>query len=254
MESSPGPDAFSSIMPLEPFEEAPGMDETTRSTSPALTLSGVTRSFRAGERVVNVLAGLDLQVAASERVAVMGASGSGKSTLLNLAAGMDRPDSGQVCVLGEALETIAEPGLTRFRARNVGLVFQDFNLIDSLSAGENIELPLWLNGFDSEGSQLAGLAETLGIAGLLDRMPEQLSGGEKQRIAIARALVHGPGLLLADEPTGSLDEASAGRVLDLFDRVCADQGCALVLVTHNPEAAAICDRRLQLRGGKLHPV
>src|SRR5699024_9623839 len=183
-----------------------------------------------------------------------------KSTLLNLAAGMDRPDAGVVEVLGERLADLAEPGLTRFRARNIGLVFQDFNLIDSLNVRENLTLPLWLNGLEAPagggGSNVndrAGeLTAILGISELLERMPDQLSGGEKQRVAIARALIHGPELLLADEPTGSLDEATAERVLALFDRITAAQGCALILVTHNPAAAAICDRGLSLRGGRLH--
>ena len=228
------------------------MVDNSAPNAPALVLSGVTRRFGAGDRVVPVLDRLDLEVRRGERVAVMGASGSGKSTLLNLAAGMDRPDEGSVAVLGESLAAIPEPGLTRFRARNIGLVFQDFNLIDSLDVRENIALPLWLNGLDRDSGAAEALAETLGVASLLERMPGQLSGGEKQRVAIARALVHGPELLLADEPTGSLDEAAAGRVLALFDRVTAERGCALVLVTHNPEAAAVCNRRYQLRAGRLH--
>lgn len=228
------------------------MQSRPQTPPPALQLHEVSRRYRAGDRLVSVIDALDLRIDRAERVAIMGASGSGKSTLLNLAAGMDRPDEGRVEVLGEALENLAEPALTHFRARHIGLVFQDFNLIDSLDVRENIELPLWLNGMDSEGGRIAELAETLGIASLLERMPDQLSGGEKQRAAIARALVHGPDLLLADEPTGSLDETAAGRVLDLFDRVTAESGCALVLVTHNPEAAAFCDRRLDLRGGRLH--
>lgn len=229
------------------------MNQTSPSSPPALVLEGISRRFSDGERVVTVLEGLDLQVRRGERVAVMGASGSGKSTLLNLAAGMDRPDDGRVFLLDEPLDAIAEPGLTRFRARHVGLVFQDFNLIDSLSVRENIALPLWLNGLDNKETRLDELSETLGITELHDRLPDQLSGGEKQRVAIARALVHRPEVLLADEPTGSLDEASAERVLALFDQVTAENGCALVLVTHNPQAAAICDRQLQLRGGHLHP-
>lgn len=234
------------------------MIENRSSRPRALALRGVARRFSAGERVVTVLEHLDLEIATGERVAVMGASGSGKSTLLNLAAGMDRPDEGVVQVLNETLADLGEPGLTRFRARNIGLVFQDFNLIDSLNVRENITLPLWLNGLDElkeldrERDQASDLIETLGIAGLLERMPDQLSGGEKQRVAIARALIHGPELLLADEPTGSLDEATAERVLALFDRITAVQGCALVLVTHNPAAAAICDRQLSLRGGRLY--
>lgn len=231
------------------------MVKNSPSKAQALALSRVTRRFSAGERIVTVLEDLDLEVEKGERVAVMGTSGSGKSTLLNLAAGMDRPDEGVVQVLGETLADLAEPGLTRFRARNIGLVFQDFNLIDSLNVRENITLPLWLNGLEQPGQendQVGELTETLGIAGLLERMPDQLSGGEQQRVAIARALVHGPELLLADEPTGSLDEATAKRVLTLFDRITAVQGCALVLVTHNPDAAAVCDRQLSLRGGRLH--
>ena len=227
------------------------MSPDTPPTAPALSLCAVSRRFSAGEREVSVLDGLDLQLGRGERVAVMGASGSGKSTLLNLAAGMDRPEQGRVQVLGQDLDALGEPALTRFRARNVGLVFQDFNLIDSLSARENIELPLWLNNLDDAAS-LNALAETLGIGALLDRMPGQLSGGEKQRVAIARALVHDPELLLADEPTGSLDESSAERVLALFDRITRERGCALVMVTHNPAAAAVCDRQYQLRGGRLH--
>ncbi len=221
------------------------------STPPALILRAVSRRFRAGEREVSVLDGLDLELGRGERVAVMGASGSGKSTLLNLAAGMDRPEQGRVQVLGQDLDELSEPALTHFRARNVGLVFQDFNLIDSLSVRENIELPLWLNGLDDEAS-LHALVKTLGIDDLLARMPGQLSGGEKQRVAIARALVHDPELLLADEPTGSLDETSAERVLALFDRITRERGCTLILVTHNPAAAAVCDRQYQLRGGRLH--
>lgn len=220
-------------------------------TAPALSMRGIDRTFRSGKRLIPVLRGLDLEIGRGERVAVMGASGSGKSTLLHLAAGMDRPDAGQVELLGRDLGALAEPEVTHFRARAVGLVFQDFNLVDSLSAGENIDLPLWLNGRPRQNQAFDELAAALGIDELLDRLPEQLSGGEKQRVAIARALVHEPGLVLADEPTGSLDESTAADVLSLFEQITAERGCALVLVTHNPAAAAICDRCLELRGGRL---
>lgn len=219
---------------------------------PALHLDGVSRHFTAGSRRIPVLEGLNLKLAEGDRVAIMGASGSGKSTLLNLAAGMDRPDGGRVSVCGQALGKLAEPGLTRFRARRIGLVFQDFNLIDSLTAGENIELPLWLTGESRQHTEKRHLARLLGIDDLLERLPGQLSGGEKQRVAIARALVHRPSLVLADEPTGSLDESSAADVLDLFGRITAERGCALILVTHDPTAAAVCERRYDLRGGQLH--
>jgi len=198
-----------------------------------------------------VLDGLDLEVAAGERVAVMGASGSGKSTLLHLSAGMDRPDDGRVYVEGTDLADTPEPRRTRLRADAIGLVFQDFNLIDSLTVAENIELPMWLNQRPMDGGKMRDLAAELGIEALLERLPGELSGGEQQRVAIARALVHEPRLLLADEPTGALDQVTAAGVLDLFDRVTAGRDCALVMVTHNPEAARICDRTLWLRQGRL---
>ncbi|MGY6554867.1 MAG: ABC transporter ATP-binding protein [Wenzhouxiangella sp.] len=200
---------------------------------------------------VQVLEDLNLDLALGERVAVMGASGSGKTTLLHLAAGMDTPDAGEVLIDGKALSNLAEPERSRFRARYIGLVFQDFNLIDSLTVRENIELPLWLNGLSDETARIRELTDELGISALLERLPEKLSGGEKQRVAIARALVHRPALLLADEPTGSLDQNTADSVLKLFDRVTRQQNVTLLMVTHNDEAAALCDRTLHLRHGRL---
>lgn len=220
-------------------------------SEPVLEMAGVERGFRSGDSRVRVLAGADLVVAPGERVAVMGASGSGKSTLLHLAAGMDRPDAGHVRVLGTDLGALKEPQRTRFRARHVGLVFQDFNLLDSLTAAENIELVLWLNGERRRAERVRELAAALGIQGLLARHPAGLSGGEQQRVAIARALVHRPALILADEPTGSLDEDSAGDVLALLARAVEERQCALVLATHSRAAAAMCQRRLALRGGRL---
>lgn len=220
----------------------------------ALRLGAVRRSYRSGPARVQVLAGADLEVARGERVAIMGASGSGKSTLLHIAGGMDLPDDGWVEVLGQRVNELPEPRRTRFRARHVGLVFQDYNLLDGLSAAENIELVLWLNGLRSIPGRLQRvreLAGELGISKLLDRRPDQMSGGEQQRVAIARALIHEPDLVLADEPTGSLDEASASSVLDLLAAAAAGRGCALVLVTHNAAAAARCDRILKLTGGRL---
>lgn len=219
-------------------------------TETVLKISGLQRRFGSAHDV-QVLEKLNLDLAAGERVAVMGASGSGKTTLLHLAAGMDTPDAGEVLVGGRSLSALAEPERTRFRARFIGLVFQDFNLIDSLTVRENIELPLWLNGLRGQESRIGELAEELGIAKLLERLPEKLSGGEKQRVAIARALVHRPALLLADEPTGSLDQTTAEGVLKLFDRVTRQQNVTLLMVTHNDEAAALCDRILHLRHGRL---
>lgn len=200
---------------------------------------------------VEVLEDLNLELDEGERVAVMGASGSGKTTLLHLAAGMDTPDAGEVKIDGRALSSLPEPQRTRFRARFIGLIFQDFNLIDSLTVRENIELPLWLNEKREKSHRITELAEELGIEALLGRLPEKLSGGEKQRVAIARALVHRPALLLADEPTGSLDQNTAEGVLRLFDRITRQHNVTMLMVTHNDEAAALCDRVLHLRHGRL---
>nr|WP_239056905.1 ABC transporter ATP-binding protein [Wenzhouxiangella limi] len=215
-----------------------------------MLIQGLQRRFGTSGPV-QVLDDLTLELSAGERVAVMGSSGSGKTTLLHLAAGMDTPDAGEVRVGGHRLSRLAEPERTRFRARYIGLVFQDFNLIDSLTVRENIELPLWLNNRLDQRQRITELAEELGIADLLERLPEKLSGGEKQRVAIARALVHRPALLLADEPTGSLDQTTAEGVLALFDRVTREHGVTLLMVTHNDDAAALCDRVLQLRHGRL---
>ena len=218
-----------------------------------LVLDNVSRRFRTGSETVGVLDGLTLTLERGQRLAIMGASGSGKTTLLHLAAGMDRPDSGQIELAGRDLATLPEPDITRLRARHVGLVFQDFNLLDSLSVRENIELPLWLNGLDIDDKRLDALLGLLGIEKLMNRLPESLSGGEKQRVAIARALIHEPDLLLADEPTGSLDQSTAETVLDLFDRVARETGATLLMVTHNQQAAELCERTLHLRHGELHP-
>ncbi len=221
------------------------------SSEVALDIIGLGRSFISGSSQVEVLKGLDLRLDQGERVAIMGTSGAGKSTLLHLAAGMDRPDRGTVTLAGRDLDRLDEPALSRHRARHVGLVFQDFNLIDSLTAFENIELALWLNSRRQASDRVRRLARQLGLDDLLERLPSQLSGGERQRVAIARALIHKPTLVLADEPTGSLDEETASDVLDLFDQACRDTGCALLMVTHDREAAKICDRLTRLHLGRL---
>lgn len=197
---------------------------------------------------------LNLELMAGTRLAIMGQSGSGKTTLLHLASGMDQPDQGRVVVCGKVLSELPEPERTHWRAQHIGLVFQDFNLIDSLSVSENIEIPLWLCGLSNRRERIARLAEALEITGLLERLPQALSGGEKQRVAIARALVHEPALLLADEPTGSLDETNADAVLDLFSHITQRLNCAVVLVTHDPKAAKTCDVVMQLKGGQLAPM
>jgi putative ABC transport system ATP-binding protein len=224
------------------------------SGAPALRLRGVSRQYHDGTAELQVLDRVDLDVRAGQSLAVTGASGSGKSTLLHLAGGMDLPDAGEVEVLGQAINRLAEPERTRFRARHIGLVFQDYNLIESLSAYENIELAAWLTGVSAARAEVQRLAEELGIGALLDRRPDQLSGGQQQRVAICRALIHRPALVLADEPTGSLDQASAAQVMQVLAASVAARGSALVLVTHSAEIAAACDRQLQVRGGKLVAV
>jgi ABC-type lipoprotein export system ATPase subunit len=216
-----------------------------------LQIEAVERRYVSGNQRIGVLDRLNLNLEQGERVAIMGASGSGKTTLLHLAAGMDRPDAGRVILAGRDLGRLGEPELTRLRARHTGLIFQDFNLIDSLTVSENIELPRWLNRLTPDPDQLSWLCQALDIKPLLERLPDQLSGGERQRVAIARALIHQPALLLADEPTGSLDQNTASRVLELFDQVLRETGRTLLMVTHNEEAAALCDRVLFLRNGQL---
>ena len=216
-----------------------------------LSLEGVSRHFRSGMDTVKVLDGVDLDLAAGQRLAIMGASGSGKSTLLHLAAGMDRPDAGTITLDGQALDGLREPALTRFRARRVGLVFQDFNLVESLTVYDNIALVPWLTALQTDREAIEALCDSLGIARLMNRFPAQLSGGEKQRAAIARALIHQPALILADEPTGSLDPDSADIVLDLFDQSVRALDCAVLMVTHNQDAAARMDDTLYLTHGQL---
>lgn len=194
---------------------------------------------------------LNLELSAKTRLAIMGQSGSGKTTLLHLASGMDQPDAGRVVVCGKALSEMPEPERTHWRAQHIGLVFQDFNLIDSLTVAENIEIPLWLCGLSNRQKRIQQLAEALEITALLGRLPQALSGGEKQRVAIARALVHEPALLLADEPTGSLDEVNATAVLNLFSDITHRLNCAVIVVTHDPKAAETCDVVMHLKGGKL---
>lgn len=216
-----------------------------------LRMRGVRRTFHDGNADVRVLDDVDLDVAAGERLAITGESGSGKSTLLHLAAGMDLPGAGVIELLEQQVNQLAEPARTRYRARHIGLVFQDYNLIESLTAAENIELVGWLTGTGTSAAAIERLARELGIAELLGRRPDQLSGGQQQRVAIARALIHEPSLVLADEPTGSLDQASAEQVMQVLAESVMSRDCALVLVTHSETAAARCDRRVRLVAGKL---
>lgn len=216
-------------------------------------LEQVCRRFQSGGQTITVLDRLSFSLDRGQRIAIMGASGSGKSTLLHLVAGMDHPDSGEIWLGNTRLDQLAEPARTRLRARRIGLVFQDFNLIEALSVRDNIAMVMWLNGLDERSGAIEALADRLEIGHLLDRLPEQLSGGEKQRAAIARALIHQPDLLLADEPTGALDPTTADRVLDLFDEAVDRAGCTLLMVTHNQAAADRLGQVWRLDRGQLQP-
>jgi putative ABC transport system ATP-binding protein len=219
-----------------------------------LTIRQLSRSFAEGGRVHRVLAGVEAQVGAGETVAIMGRSGSGKSTLLNLISGIDRPDSGSVHVDGLEVSALGEPARTLFRRAHVGFVYQFFNLIPTLDAAENVRLVLELNGVRGAAARARSLAAlaAVGLAARATSAVEDLSGGEQQRVAIARALVHEPRLLLADEPTGNLDEETAREVLPLLLSLARARGATLLIVTHDTALAQQADRVLELREGRLH--
>ncbi|MGO8907002.1 MAG: ABC transporter ATP-binding protein [Solirubrobacteraceae bacterium] len=216
-----------------------------------LDARGVYKSVGRGAAARLLLQGLDLGVQAGEMVAVLGRSGSGKSTLLHLLGGLDRPDEGRIVVAGESLTDASERELTRIRLRRVGFVFQSFQLIEELTGAENVLLPATLPGAPPGGRERGlSLIEELGLASVAARAPHELSGGEQQRFAIARALVNDPALVLADEPTGNLDTSSAAAVLSLLRGLTAD-GRGVVLVTHEQQATAEADRVLYLVEGRL---
>lgn len=218
-----------------------------------VSLRSVCKNFSEGEGERQVLSGLDFDVEQGEVVALLGSSGSGKSTLLNIVAGLTLPDSGTVEVAGQQLQRLDDEARTLFRRKFVGFVFQFFHLVPTLTVEENLRLPLQLNGLEEKGSseQIAGLLERLGLADRAGALPDRLSGGEQQRIAVARALVHGPEIVLADEPTGNLDEASAQSVLDLIFELSREKGASVLLVTHSQQVAEQCDRSQRIVSGRL---
>jgi len=214
---------------------------------------GVDKVFRRGSEEVHVLGGLDLEIPHGEFLALMGPSGSGKSTLLNLIGGLDRPSKGEVLVGGKRIDSLSDRRLAAWRARHVGLVFQFYNLMPVLSAARNVELPLLLTSL-SKSERKKHVETALSVVGLGHRTkhyPRQLSGGEQQRVGIARAIVTDPTLLLCDEPTGDLDRKSGDEVLELLQALNKDQGKTVVMVTHDPHAAARASRTLYLDKGQL---
>ncbi|MFJ2811464.1 ABC transporter ATP-binding protein [Kitasatospora sp. NPDC087271] len=220
--------------------------------TPVLHLENVTRVHGQGAAEVQALRGIDLKVHPGEFVAVMGPSGSGKSTLLTLAGGLDTPTTGQVLVEGVALGGLTRKRLAQVRRRSIGYVFQDYNLIPALTAGENISLPRELDGLSARAARREALAalEELGIPELADRFPDDMSGGQQQRVAIARALIGDRRLVLADEPTGALDSTTGEAVLAVLRARC-DAGAAAMMVTHEARHAAWADRVVFLRDGRM---
>ena len=221
------------------------------SPRPALELDQVHLSLGQGASRVHILKGISLSVGEGEAVGLVGPSGSGKSTLLMVAAGLERPDSGRISIAGQDLGALDEDGLARFRGRTVGIVFQAFHLIPTMTAIENVAIPLELAGnpdaFDIARKEL----ELVGLGDRLTHYPPQLSGGEQQRVALARALAPSPAILVADEPTGNLDEATGQSIIDLMFRLKNERGATLVLVTHDMALAERCDRRIRLRSGEI---
>ena len=215
-----------------------------------LALEQVSTSYSTGEGPLAVLRGVSMSLDAGESLALTGESGSGKSTLLHLAGGLDRPDGGAVLFGGRDIAGLGEADLAAFRRESVGLVFQQFNLIPSLDAGANLAFQARLAG-RHDAEWCARLAERLGLSKLLGRSPEQLSGGQQQRVASGRALAGRPRLILADEPTGNLDEVTGDAVLDLMLALTAETGAALLMVTHSARLAGRLGRRLNLAGGML---
>lgn len=215
-----------------------------------LELRNVNKSYPTGEGNLPVLRGVSLSLGAGESMALTGESGSGKSTLLHLAGGLDQPDTGEVLIEGRDIARLGEHELAAYRRSTVSLVFQQFNLIPSIDVAANLAFQARLAGrYDPAWNAL--LAERLGLAGLLSRFPEQLSGGQQQRVAIGRALAVKPKLILADEPTGNLDEATGDAVLDLMLSLQQESGAALLMVTHSMRLAARLQRRRHLSGGRL---
>jgi putative ABC transport system ATP-binding protein len=230
------------------------MNDTSTAAGPAIALSGVNLSLGRGAARVHILKDIDLHIGYGEAVGLVGPSGSGKSTLLMIMAGLERADTGSIVVTGANLGQMNEDDLARFRGRNVGIVFQSFHLIPTMTALENVAVPLELAG---AGDAFRRAEEELAAVGLADRLnhyPAQLSGGEQQRVALARALAPNPAILVADEPTGNLDEATGQQVIDLLFAGHIERATTLVLVTHDPALAQRCDRIVRLRSGRIEPA
>jgi putative ABC transport system ATP-binding protein len=219
--------------------------------SPILEIRDLTKRFAYGGGVIEAVKSFNLSANRGEFIAVMGASGSGKSTLLHLVAGLTRPDQGTVKIAGTDINTLGDYALTVFRRQQIGLVFQAFNLIPSLTGEENITLPLLLGGVHHNAHRINALISKLGLEGVCNRRPDAMSGGEQQRIAIGRALASNPSLILADEPTGNLDSGNGRKLCDIFRQLCHESGATVLMVTHNPLVAFAASQFVILKDGQL---
>ena len=224
---------------------------STPAVPPALAVEGLGKRVKLPGSELTILDGIDFRIAAGERIAVVGASGSGKSTLLALMAGLDTPTAGRVLLDGAPLSTLDEDGRAKVRGEKVGFVFQSFQLLPSLTALENVMLPLELRGDADPETPARAILDRVGLGERLGHYPRQLSGGEQQRVALARAFVTRPALLFADEPTGNLDTRTGAAIVDLLFGLNAEAGTTLVLVTHDARLAERCDRQLRLDSGRL---
>lgn len=225
--------------------------ETKESTAAAASVTGAVKIYGKGNTSVRALKGIDLVLERGGFTAVMGPSGSGKSTLMHCMAGLDQLTEGSAQIGSDKLDSLKDAALTKLRRRRVGFIFQAFNLIPTLTARENIELPMRLDGASADTKWLKEVTDRLGITDRLDHLPSELSGGQIQRVAVARALVTRPDVIFADEPTGNLDQTSGGQVLELMRAAVDDYGQTIVMVTHDANAASVSDRVLFLVDGRI---
>ena len=216
-----------------------------------IELTGVSKTVMSGSAPLTILHPLDLSIPKGQFTAIVGPSGSGKSTLLGLLAGLDAPTSGSIVIDGTDITRLDEDSLAKLRGEKIGFVFQFFHLIPSLTAQENVAVPMEIAGVSDSGRVAAGLLEEVGLTGRGHHYPAQLSGGEQQRVALARALANNPSIVLADEPTGNLDSANGRHILELLKSIHRSRGTTLVLVTHDAELAALADVRLVMRDGHV---